>query len=67
MQPTTGTNSHSKVQSLPVGTAACPCTRAPLRDTLDIQRDDKAPQYRDKRLQQFADGYRVRDFQSCEQ
>jgi toxin HigB-1 len=29
--------------------------------------DDKSPQYRDKRLQQFADGYRVRDFQSFEQ
>jgi len=26
--------------------------------------DDKPPQYRDKRLQQFVDGYRVRDFQS---
>ncbi len=29
--------------------------------------NDKLPQYRDKRLQQFADGYRVRDFQSFEQ
>jgi len=29
--------------------------------------NDKPPQYRDKRLQQFADGYRVRDFQSFEQ
>jgi proteic killer suppression protein len=28
---------------------------------------DKPPQYRDKRLQQFAKGYRVRDFQSFEQ
>jgi proteic killer suppression protein len=28
--------------------------------------NDKLPQYRDKRLQQFADGYRVRDFQSFE-
>ena len=28
---------------------------------------DKLPRYRDKRLQQFADGYRVRDFQSFEQ
>jgi toxin HigB-1 len=29
--------------------------------------NDKLPQYRDKRLQPFADGYRVRDFQSFEQ
>ncbi len=29
--------------------------------------NDKLPQYRDKRLQQFAGGYRVRDFQSFEQ
>jgi toxin HigB-1 len=29
--------------------------------------NDKFPQYRDKRLQQFAGGYRVRDFQSFEQ
>jgi toxin HigB-1 len=29
--------------------------------------NDKPLQYRDKRLQQFADGYRVRDFQSFEQ
>jgi proteic killer suppression protein len=29
--------------------------------------DDKPPQYRDKRLQQFADGYKVREFQSFEQ
>jgi len=29
--------------------------------------NNKLPQYRDKRLQQFADGYRIRDFQSFEQ
>lgn len=29
--------------------------------------NDKLPKYRDKRLQQFVDGYRVRDFQSFEQ
>ncbi len=29
--------------------------------------NDKPLQYRDKRLQQFADGYQVRDFQSFEQ
>jgi proteic killer suppression protein len=29
--------------------------------------NDKPSQYRDKRLQQFADGYRVRDFQAFEQ
>ena len=28
--------------------------------------NDKPPQYRDKRLQQFVDGYRVRDFQSSD-
>ncbi len=28
--------------------------------------NDKPPQYRDKRLQQFVAGYRVRDFQSFE-
>lgn len=28
--------------------------------------NDKLPKYRDKRLQQFVDGYRVRDFQSFE-
>jgi plasmid maintenance system killer protein len=28
--------------------------------------NDKLPQYRDKRLQQFVAGYRVRDFQSFE-
>jgi toxin HigB-1 len=28
--------------------------------------NDKLPQYRDKRLQQFVSGYRVRDFQSFE-
>lgn len=27
---------------------------------------DELPRYRDKRLQQFADGYRIRDFQSFE-
>jgi len=29
--------------------------------------NDKPPQYRDRRLQQFVDGYRVREFQSFEQ
>lgn len=29
--------------------------------------NDKPPQYRDKRLQLFVDGYRVREFQSFEQ
>ncbi|HJT57030.1 MAG TPA: type II toxin-antitoxin system RelE/ParE family toxin [Ktedonobacteraceae bacterium] len=28
--------------------------------------NDKTPKYRDKRLQQFVDGYRVREFQSFE-
>ena len=28
--------------------------------------NDKPPQYRDKRLQQFVDGQRVREFQSFE-
>ena len=45
------------------------------QSTLDVQRilchteamtNDKPPQYRDKRLQQFVAGYRVRDFQSFE-
>jgi proteic killer suppression protein len=27
---------------------------------------DELPQYRDRRLQQFADGYRIREFQSFE-
>lgn len=44
-------------------------------NTLDVQRilchtwamtNEKLPHYRDKRLQQFAIGYRVRDFQSFE-
>ena len=43
--------------------------------TLDVQRivcysqamtNDKSPRYRDKRLQQFVDGQRVREFQSFE-
>ncbi len=46
-----------------------------LESTLDVQRilchtlvmtNDKLPRYRDKRLQQFVAGYRVRDFQSFE-
>jgi toxin HigB-1 len=46
-----------------------------MKNTLDVQRilchtktmmDDKPPQYRDKRLQQFVAGSRVRDFQSFE-
>ena len=46
-----------------------------MESTLDVRRilchtyamtNDKLPQYRDKRLQQFVAGYRVRDFQSFE-
>ena len=46
-----------------------------LKSTLDVQRilchnqsmtKEKLPLYRDKRLRQFAAGYRVRDFQSFE-
>ncbi len=29
--------------------------------------NDEPPKYRDKRLRQFADGYRIRDFQAFEQ
>ena len=46
-----------------------------MENTLDVQRilchtsamtNEKLPRYRDKRLQQFVAGYRVRDFQSFE-
>ena len=46
-----------------------------VENTLDVQRilchtsamtNEKLPRYRDKRLQQFVAGYRVRDFQSFE-
>ena len=46
-----------------------------VENTLDVQRilchtsamtNEKLPHYRDKRLQQFVAGYRVRDFQSFE-
>ena len=46
-----------------------------MKSTLDVQRtlchtyamtNEQLPHYRDKRLQRFVAGYRVRDFQSCE-
>ena len=46
-----------------------------MENTLDVRRilchtsamtNEKLPRYRDKRLQQFVAGYRVRDFQSFE-